>query len=250
MTTINATNTPRLTTNGQVVVGSTGAFPVATTITAGTNITVTNGAGSITIANTASSGGIAVGSISGNWYPSNGILGGIYQANGTTSYSTGTLYYVPFFVTTSTTYTAIAVIIGTTAAGTTVMGIYNDSGGSAPTGSPIANSNSTSVSNVASTVSSYTFSSAITLSTGIYWLAVSVSATNFIFSNDISQGIFGGNGLGYNAAVTNSTYFNRTGGYSQTFSYSATLPSASSLTQVITSTNGTVGTPFIFLKAQ
>ena len=52
MTTINATNTPQLTTNGQIIIGSTGAFPVAATITAGTNITVTNGAGSITIAAT------------------------------------------------------------------------------------------------------------------------------------------------------------------------------------------------------
>ena len=38
-------------TNGQILVGSTGAAPVATTITQGTGITVTNAAGSITIAN-------------------------------------------------------------------------------------------------------------------------------------------------------------------------------------------------------
>jgi len=50
MATNNATNTPQLTTNGQIIVGSTGVVPVATTITAGSNITVTNGAGSITIA--------------------------------------------------------------------------------------------------------------------------------------------------------------------------------------------------------
>lgn len=37
-------------TNGQLLVGSTGADPVAAAITAGTNVTVTNGAGSITIA--------------------------------------------------------------------------------------------------------------------------------------------------------------------------------------------------------
>ena len=37
-------------TNGQVLMGSTGNFPVLNTITAGTNITVTNGAGTITIA--------------------------------------------------------------------------------------------------------------------------------------------------------------------------------------------------------
>lgn len=52
MATINSTNTPQLTTNGQIIIGSTGAFPVAATITAGTNITITNGAGSITIAAT------------------------------------------------------------------------------------------------------------------------------------------------------------------------------------------------------
>lgn len=52
MTTINSTNTPQLTTNGQVIIGSTGAFPVASTLTAGTNITITNGAGSITISAT------------------------------------------------------------------------------------------------------------------------------------------------------------------------------------------------------
>jgi len=36
-------------TNGQLVVGSTGVAPVAATLTAGTNVSITNGAGSITI---------------------------------------------------------------------------------------------------------------------------------------------------------------------------------------------------------
>lgn len=39
-------------TDGQLLVGSTGAAPVAATLTAGTGITITNGAGSITIATT------------------------------------------------------------------------------------------------------------------------------------------------------------------------------------------------------
>lgn len=39
-------------TDGQLPIGSTGADPVAATITAGTGISVTNGAGSITIAST------------------------------------------------------------------------------------------------------------------------------------------------------------------------------------------------------
>jgi hypothetical protein len=39
-------------TNGQLLVGSTGAAPVATTLTAGVGVTVTNAAGSITLAST------------------------------------------------------------------------------------------------------------------------------------------------------------------------------------------------------
>jgi len=45
------TNTPtyQLLTNGQLLIGSTGADPSAATLSAGTGITITNGAGSITI---------------------------------------------------------------------------------------------------------------------------------------------------------------------------------------------------------
>lgn len=49
MATNNATNTPRLTSNGQLMIGSVGVNPVPATLTAGTNITITNGPGSITI---------------------------------------------------------------------------------------------------------------------------------------------------------------------------------------------------------
>ena len=49
MTTNNSTNTPQLTTNGQTFIGSTGANPVAATLTASTGITIANGSGSITI---------------------------------------------------------------------------------------------------------------------------------------------------------------------------------------------------------
>lgn len=44
-------------TNGQIPIGSTGADPVLATITAGSGVTVTNGAGTITIASTG--GGLA-----------------------------------------------------------------------------------------------------------------------------------------------------------------------------------------------
>jgi hypothetical protein len=43
-------------TNGQLLVGSTGASPVRTTLTAGANISITNGAGSITITATGLAG--------------------------------------------------------------------------------------------------------------------------------------------------------------------------------------------------
>lgn len=49
MTTNNATNTPVLTVNGQTFIGSAGNDPVAATLTAGVGISITNGAGSITI---------------------------------------------------------------------------------------------------------------------------------------------------------------------------------------------------------
>lgn len=57
MATLNATNTPQLTTNGQLIIGKTGANPVASTLTAGTNVTITNGSGSITIAQAAGGSG-------------------------------------------------------------------------------------------------------------------------------------------------------------------------------------------------
>lgn len=43
-------------TNGQLWIGNTGNTPSIGTITAGTNISVTNGAGTITVANTAAAG--------------------------------------------------------------------------------------------------------------------------------------------------------------------------------------------------
>lgn len=67
-------------TNGQVIIGSTGATPTAATLTAGTGVSITNGAGTITIAVSGSvvgqtitgdSGG-ALSPTAGNW----NILGG------------------------------------------------------------------------------------------------------------------------------------------------------------------------------
>ena len=50
-------------TNGQLAIGSTGADPVASTLTAGTGVSITNAAGSITVASTG--GGIAWTNVTG-----------------------------------------------------------------------------------------------------------------------------------------------------------------------------------------
>ena len=56
MATNNATNTPQLTANGQLFIGSAGNDPAAATLTAGVGISITNSAGGITISGSGSSG--------------------------------------------------------------------------------------------------------------------------------------------------------------------------------------------------
>ena len=62
-------------TNGQIVIGSTGSAPVAGTITAGTNVTVTNSAGGITIAASGGGSGCSTSGSSGNALADNGSGG-------------------------------------------------------------------------------------------------------------------------------------------------------------------------------
>lgn len=50
-------------TNGQLVIGSTGNAPVVASLTAGSNITITPGAGSISIASSGISSATSVGQI-------------------------------------------------------------------------------------------------------------------------------------------------------------------------------------------
>lgn len=62
-------------TNGQLPIGSTGADPVLATITAGTGITVTNGAGSITIAATSAGDVTGIGTQDGHTVtPTAGVI--------------------------------------------------------------------------------------------------------------------------------------------------------------------------------
>ena len=190
------------------------------------------------------SGSVVFPAISGNWYVCGTIDYGLNSISSSTSITTGTLYFMPFFVTSSITYKAIGLGIISKAAGTTVMGIYNDNGSFAPTGSPITNSNSTSISNVTTTASTYTFISTITLNAGIYWLAFSVSATNDVASK-INGNEIGGTGMGstsipVNGAVVGTVQY----GWTQSFSYSATLPSVGSLSAMSLNVS-----PYVYLQA-
>ncbi len=58
MTTLNSTGTPELTANGQLIIGSGSGRPSAATLTAGSNITITNSAGGISIAAAGGSSGL------------------------------------------------------------------------------------------------------------------------------------------------------------------------------------------------
>lgn len=267
MATNNATNTSNPVTVAQGGSGAT-TFVAYTPVTGGTtstaafqsvaalgsagNVLTSNGASALPTfqAAPAGSAGIALGTISNNWYAAGTIFGSVGAANNTISVSTGTLYYVPIFISKSSTYIKIGLLIGATSSGTTVMGLYNDSGNGKPTGSPIANSNSTSVSNSANSFISFTFGSPITLAAGTYWCAFSTSATNDIVATSWGSGYCaGGRGLGFSGTLIAGSSSDPQWGWSQTFSYSATLPSVGTLAAQ-SPTLGFTDTPYIFLQAQ
>lgn len=60
MATINAIGTQELTANGELIIGSGSGNPSAATLTAGTDISITNGAGSVTINATGGGGGLVL----------------------------------------------------------------------------------------------------------------------------------------------------------------------------------------------
>ena len=83
-------------TNGQLLIGSTGAAPVAATLTAGSAISVTNAAGSITIANTGVTSAVA-----GTGITVSGATGAVTIGNsGVLSFSAGTTGLTPSAATT------------------------------------------------------------------------------------------------------------------------------------------------------
>ncbi len=120
----NSTGTPSWSstmTNGQVIIGSTGATPVAATLTAGSGISITPGAGTITITATGGGGGAPGGLNTQLQYNNAGSFGGIS--------------------TLTTDGTNITLASGNfTASGTSIISTTNTTGSSGPTSGSIVTS--------------------------------------------------------------------------------------------------------------
>lgn len=72
-------------TNGQLIIGNTGGTPTAATLTAGSNITITNAGGSITIASSGGSGrllNIQTFTASGTYTPTAGLVNALIVCTG------------------------------------------------------------------------------------------------------------------------------------------------------------------------
>ena len=235
---------------GVLCAGTTATGNVQTLASLGTSgqVLTSNGAAALPSFQ-AAAGGASTALMPGlpnNWYTAGAVFSGMGASATTRPITLNTLYLRPFLVTKSTTYTAIGVLIGGVAAGSSNMCIYNDNGSSAPTGSPVANSTSGSMTNVAYTFSSYTFSSAITLNPGLYWIAIASSAITSIYCNADLYFECGGTGLG-SRTPSSSNISLPSAGYSQSFTYSTTMPTIATVTQFYRTDNGD---GYLFLKAQ
>lgn len=223
-----------MTTKGDIIYASaTATGGTAARLGIGSNgqvLTVASGLPAWGGATGGTGGGSTFNPISSNWYAAGFFAYAVPSAVALQTISTGILYFYPFFVTTSTTYKAIGVGNGASSAGTTVLGIYNDSGSAQPTGNPINNSNSTDITNNSSATSQYTFSSPITLSVGLYWLAFSVSANTDMVTK-LNTYSAGGTGLGCVAIRSDGSGYQQLG-WSQSFTYNTTLPSVGSLSAI------------------
>jgi hypothetical protein len=192
-------------TNGQLLIGSTGAAPVKTTLTAGTGVSVTNGAGSITIANT----GVTSFSAGTTGLTPNTATTGAVTLAGTLSVTNGGtgIVTVPangqLLVGNGTNYTVATLGAGTgisTTAGAGTLTINNTGVTSIVAGTGISVSGATGAVTVSSTstatVSSvglalpsiFTVSGSPVTSTGTLTGTLNTQANNLVFAGPATGG--------------------------------------------------------------
>lgn len=218
MATVNATQTPQLTTNGQLIIGSTSAVPVAATLTAGAGITVTNGAGSITIAGStpapvfaAFRPTLAVDFCAICTMP--GMFGDTQSDNLTQTLDfNSSAILMPFYTETAVTTVAmgIAVSVGL-AASTATVGLYGSNSDFKPTGAPLAAGSVSTATNGRKEVATVVNLTAYTL----YWAAVQLSSAITQSIRVTKFAVYPGNymgTLGSGGAVPG--YYNYIGAYS------------------------------------
>jgi hypothetical protein len=158
-------------TDGQLLIGnSAGNTLTKATLTAGTNISITNGGGSISIAATgliAAAGASHPGFVTGRYY-STSVESALSAATGTLN----TLYAVPFYVGASTTFTAMAMVTTVAASASAELGVYSNLNGVPDTLLLDAGT----VSTVAPTGKKEITGLSLLLAPGWYWLVVAFSA--------------------------------------------------------------------------
>lgn len=157
-------------TNGQIPIGSTGVAPVIATLTAGSGINITNGAGSITIAST--------------------VVGGIQTINGNVGSVTGTTVDLT---------TGAANANGTalfTGVGTVMTMTFDDASSNLGLGSTVLNSlaggiNNTVIGSVSGT--DITTGSRNTIVGTNAGTSISAASDNSFFGNQVAQNLESGN---------------------------------------------------------
>lgn len=166
-----------------------------------------------------------------NYYYYSGVISGSNVQGGSFATTLNTLYYFPFIVMNTSTYKLIGFYNVNNVAANANLGLYNsNASNNAPTGSPITNSTTGSISTVGTGQKTFSFASPITLNTGIYWVGLVTS------SSSISTGVNAGPGgashlytIGYSLAGDATKFI---GYYTQSFTYNAVLPSVGTLTAV------------------
>jgi hypothetical protein len=142
------------------------------------------------------------------------------------SVATGTIYYLPFLVVQTHTYQKLGVYVSTPTSGNVNIGLYQSTSSSPtglPTGTPLVNSGSLSTNS--SNIVTFTISSGINLTPGIYWLCATTSASVPLACTQASSPLT----VLYpqtNPNLGNSGFV----GCTSVFSYNAVLPSSPSAT--------------------